>query len=60
VCSSDLTETGLKAEFSRNGARSRIGRKRVDLAHTWLDPFIVGGPWILAAYVVRRLFTRKK
>jgi hypothetical protein len=55
-----ITETGLKAEFSRNGARSRIGRKRVDLAHTWLDPFIVGGPWILAAYVVRRLFTRKK
>ena len=43
-----ITETGIKAEFTHHGFRSRVGRKRVDVAHQWLDPVIVAGPWILA------------
>lgn len=54
-----VTETGIKAEFTRNGARSRFGRKRVDLKHMWMDPFIVAGPWILTIYFMRRLLRRK-
>jgi hypothetical protein len=43
-----VTETGVLSEFSRHGVRSRFGRKRADLSHQWLDPVVVGGPWILA------------
>ncbi|MFF2842105.1 hypothetical protein [Paenarthrobacter sp. NPDC057981] len=44
-----ITETGVLSEFSRGGVRSRVGQKRVDLSHQWMDPIIVGGPWALAA-----------
>ena len=27
---------------------SRVGRGRADLKHTWIDPLIVGAPWLLA------------
>lgn len=43
-----VTETGVLSEFSRHGISSRIGRKRADLAHLWIDPIIVGVPWMLA------------
>ncbi|MFC8041434.1 hypothetical protein ACFUOZ_18945 [Paenarthrobacter sp. NPDC057355] len=44
-----ITETGVLSEFSRGGVRSRVGQKRVDLNHQWMDPIIVGAPWALAA-----------
>jgi hypothetical protein len=55
-----ITETGIRAEFTHHGVRSRIGRKRVDLVHTWMDPFIVAGPWVLSIYGVRKLLRRMK
>jgi hypothetical protein len=55
-----ITETGIKAEFTHNGIRSRFGRKRVDVKHMWMDPIIVAGPWILPIYFMRRLLKRKK
>ncbi|WP_420750734.1 hypothetical protein [Rhodococcus sp. O3] len=42
-----FTETGIRSEFTPGGARSRLGRRRVDTAHQWMDPILVGGPWIL-------------
>ncbi|MFJ4228494.1 hypothetical protein ACIPY0_15450 [Paenarthrobacter nicotinovorans] len=59
-----ITETGVLSEFSRGGVRSRVGQKRVDLNHQWMDPIIVGGPWALAAgglavVVLRRLRKRR-
>lgn len=54
-----LTETGVLGEFRRHPLRSRFGRGRADLAHTWVDPLLVGAPWLLAggaAYLlIRRL-----
>jgi hypothetical protein len=44
-----LTETGVRSEFSRHGLSSRLGKKRADLSHQWIDPIIVAGPWALAA-----------
>ncbi|TNB67784.1 hypothetical protein FHJ30_20185 [Arthrobacter sp. BB-1] len=44
-----ITETGVLSEFSRQGVRSRFGQKRADVTHQWMDPIIVGGPWLLAA-----------
>ena len=44
-----ITETGVKSEFTHNGLRSRLGRKRTDLVHQPLDPIIVAGPWVAAA-----------
>jgi hypothetical protein len=43
-----VTETGVLSEFSRHGVRSRFGQKRADVNHQWIDPIIVGGPWVLA------------
>jgi hypothetical protein len=46
-----ITETGVLAEFSRNGIASRRGVRRADVAHQVLDPLIVAGPWIAVAGV---------
>lgn len=47
-----ITETGALGEIRHHPISSRFGRKRADLAHTWLDPVIVFGPWILTIAVV--------
>lgn len=43
-----ITETGVLSEFRRGGLSSRVGRKRADVNHQWIDPILVGGPWLLA------------
>ncbi|RQN02243.1 hypothetical protein EHW97_13975 [Aeromicrobium camelliae] len=47
-----ITETGVRAELSGHGLTSRWGRNRADVNHQWLDPIIVGGPWIAGAGVL--------
>jgi hypothetical protein len=47
-----ITETGVLSEFTRHGLRSRFGQHRADLKHQWLDPIIVAGPWVAAAWLV--------
>jgi hypothetical protein len=47
-----VTEAGVLSGFSRHGVSSRFGRKRADLAHLWIDPIIVGVPWMLAGGLV--------
>ncbi len=42
-----ITETGIRSEFTHAGIRSRLGRRRVDTAHQWMDPVVVAGRWIL-------------
>jgi hypothetical protein len=46
-----ITETGVLAELKYSGGRSRFGRRRVDVKHQWLDPIIVGGPWVAAVVI---------
>jgi hypothetical protein len=53
-----ITETGVLSEFSRHGFSSRFGRKRADVRHQALDPFIVAGPWLLAGVVAYRTVRR--
>lgn len=43
-----ITETGVLSEGRRHGIASRLGKGRVDVNHQWLDPIIVGGPWVAA------------
>jgi hypothetical protein len=47
-----ITETGIVSEFTHHGFSSRVGKKRADLSHVWIDPIIVAGPWLLAGGVV--------
>jgi hypothetical protein len=47
-----ITQTGVKAEFTHHGLRSRVGQHRTDLKHQALDPVIVAGPWVAAAGAV--------
>ena len=53
-----ITETGVLSELTHHGVRSRLGRRRADVAHQALDPVIVGGPWVLATWVGYRLVKR--
>jgi hypothetical protein len=61
-----LTETGVLSEPKAHGIRSRFGRNRVDVNHQWMDPVIVGAPWVALGYGgyrlargVRRLVRRR-
>lgn len=49
-----ITETGIKSEFTHHGFGSRAGRRRADRSHTWIDPILVAGPWILFGVAVVR------
>ena len=57
-----ITQTGIRSEVTHHGISSRVGKKRTDLAHQWIDPVIVAGPWVAAAGVevlgVRRIIQR--
>ena len=59
-----VTETGVLSEFSSHGLSSRFGQHRVDVKHQLLDPIIVGGPWLLRAWLlgvgVRALRRRRR
>lgn len=55
-----ITQTGILSEPSRHGWSSRVGTKRVDLRHLWLDPAIVAGPWVAAAAWVYRRQRRRR
>jgi hypothetical protein len=57
-----LTETGIRAEISHHGLRSRRGG-RTDLKHQWLDPVVVAGPWVAVGatvYAVGRRLSRSR
>lgn len=43
-----ITETGVTAEVSPLRFPQHLERNRVDRNHGWIDPFLVGAPWILA------------
>jgi hypothetical protein len=50
-----MTETGVLSEFSHHGLSSRRGQKRADVNHQWLDPIIVGAPWVVRGVLGYRL-----
>ncbi|GER23447.1 hypothetical protein NCCP1664_19430 [Zafaria cholistanensis] len=58
-----LSETGIPAELHGHGITSRREGRRADLAHQWMDPLVVAGPWVLAvtgaALAVRALWRRR-
>ena len=44
-----VTQTGVRSELTHSGLTSRLGRKRSDTNHQWVDPLIVAGPFVAAA-----------
>jgi hypothetical protein len=47
-----ITETGVLSEVRRHPISSRFGSKRVDTNHTWIDPILVAGPWVVVGTTV--------
>jgi hypothetical protein len=41
-----LNETGVTSEASHRGLASRLGRRRSDVNHHWIDPAVTSTPWI--------------
>ena len=57
-----ITETGVLAELKHHGLSSRLGHKRADVKHHWMDPLIVGAPWAgvgAATYLTIRRVRRR-
>lgn len=54
-----ISEMGLKAELSRGGVRSRVGRGRTDVKHMWIDILVVNAPWLALAAAIHRLRRRR-
>lgn len=58
-----VTQSGVHSELTRHGFSSRVGKNRADLKHQWIDPILVGGPWIVAGAIgftaLRGLFRRR-
>ena len=58
-----ITQTGIRSELTHGGVRSRLGRKRADVVHQTIDPFLVGAPWVaggVAVYRLGRWVTRRR
>lgn len=53
-----VTQTGVLGEIGRHPVSSRLRPGRSDGKHSWLDPILVVGPWVLAAVVTARLASR--
>jgi hypothetical protein len=53
-----ITQTGVLSEARRHGLSSRLGHNRADVKHHWLDPIVVGAPWVLAGAGVYKVGTR--
>jgi hypothetical protein len=53
-----LTETGVLGELTRHPLRSRVGRGRADVKHQWIDPLVVGAPYLVAGGVAYALLRR--
>jgi hypothetical protein len=45
-----ITQTGILTERGRHPIASRRGR--IDSHHSWIDPLLVGGPWIVGGVVI--------
>ena len=43
-----VTETGIRAEFTHGGSQALADRTRADNSHRWMDPILVGAPWLMA------------
>jgi hypothetical protein len=44
-----VTQTGVLGEVRHHGLRSRLGQKRADVKHQWMDPLVVALPWAATA-----------
>ncbi|MFH5821467.1 hypothetical protein [Georgenia sp. AZ-5] len=59
-----VTETGVLSELKHHPVASRLGQKRADVNHQWLDPLIIAGPWVAAGALgvtaLRRLGRRRR
>lgn len=53
-----ITETGVLAEVRHHGLSSRLGHDRADVKHHWMDPLVVGAPWVGGFLLVRGLLRR--
>lgn len=50
-----VTQSGVLGERGRRPLASRLRPGRVDLKHSWMDPILVLGPWLLAGALVFRV-----
>ena len=58
-----IGETGVTAEATHGGLAARRDSSRADVNHQWLDPLIVGLPWLVvggAGLIAVRALTRSR
>ena len=50
-----VTETGLATEIAQHGPTQRLESTRADNSHTWIDPILIAGPWVVSGILGLRL-----
>jgi hypothetical protein len=50
---SRILESGVLSEFKRHGLRSRVGKRRADVKHHWIDAVLFAAPYIVLALAAR-------
>jgi len=55
-----VTESGVLSELTHRGFSSRWGRGRADVNHQWIDPLIVGAPWVAGGAVAMTAVRRAR
>jgi len=50
-----VTETGLLTEVAQHGPTQRLESNRTDNSHTWIDPILIAGPWVVTGIIGLRL-----
>ena len=53
-----VTETGLTTEIAQHGPTQRLESNRADNSHTWIDPILIAGPWVVTGIIGLRLLRR--
>ena len=55
-----LTETGVLSEVKHHPISSRYGAHRFDVRHTWIDPLLIAGPWLLTGGIALSLLRPRR
>jgi hypothetical protein len=56
---SRIMESGVLSELKRHGLRSRLGKRRADVKHHWIDAVLFAAPYIVLALAVRSVAKRR-
>lgn len=53
-----ITESGISVERGEHPLAARLSSMRTEVRHSWIDPLIVAGPWVVGGLLLVRMARR--